>query len=238
MAGRILISNLHKQTSGSLLETSKTLRSNVNPDTRELSPLISDDYFALVEKYANQLESMIDYERDYLYGFIGFSTLQRQSYLIKMGNRTVERPQHFCMRVALNMHADDLTSVKTTYDSLSKLEFIHATPTGLNSGTPNPQLSSCFLLPMCDDSIEGIYKTLYNCAVISKSAGGFAFVCIFYIYKNFRIGFPISSIRSEHSYIAGSNGMSPGIVPMLRVFNETAKYVDQGGGLLTSYFTF
>jgi ribonucleotide reductase alpha subunit len=173
LAGRILVSNLQKQTAASLYDVSLALTNNINPQTGKRSSLLSEKYFALVEKHHKELEEMIDYERDYKYGFLAFCTLTRQSYLLKSNGVILERPQHWHMRVALNIHGDDLGSVKRTYDSLSLLEYCHATPTGLNSGTPNPQLSSCFLLPPVGDSIEGIYDALKDCAMISKTAGGY-----------------------------------------------------------------
>lgn len=179
MAARIFISNLHKQTPWRFFEVSRILMSNLDKETGLNSPILNEKYFALVEKYKDQLEEMIDYDRDYSYGFIGICTLQRQGYLLKSGGVTVERPQHFCMRVALNMHGDDLESVKRTYDSLSLLEYTHATPTNLNSGTTMSQLSSCFILPPVEDSIEGIYSALKDCAMISKSAGGYVASCFF-----------------------------------------------------------
>ena len=234
LAGRVLVSNLQKQTKPSFYDVSVSLMNNVNPQTDKKSPLLDQDYFSLVEKYRNELEDMIDYERDYVYGFMAFCTLTRQSYLLKSNGAILERPQHWHMRVALNMHKDDLKLVKQTYDSLSLLEYIHATPTGLNSGTPNSQLSSCFLLPPIGDSIEGIYDALKDCAMISKTAGGYVYIS-FTTLTLPSIGFPVTSIRGEGSYIQGSNGTSPGLVPMIRVFNDTAVYVDQGGGMFINY---
>jgi len=161
------------------------------------------------------LDSEIIYDRDFDYDYFGFKTLER-SYLLKLGGKVVERPQHMLMRVSVGIHKEDIESAIKTYHLMSQRWFTHASPTLFNAGTPRAQLSSCFLICMKDDSIEGIYDTLKECAVISKSAGG--------------IGVSIHNIRATGSYIRGTNGASNGIVPMLRVFNDTARYVDQGGG--------
>jgi len=178
------------------------------------APLVSDELIELVRKYKDRLNAYVDYRRDYNYDFFGFKTLER-SYLVKLGNRIVERPQHMLMRVSLGVHGDDIENVQNTYDLLSNGWFIHATPTLFNAGTMKPQMSSCFLVAMKDDSIEGIYETLKQTALISKSAGG--------------IGVSIHNIRASRSYIKGTNGSSNGLIPMLRVYNDTARYVDQGG---------
>ncbi|KAL3621837.1 ribonucleotide-diphosphate reductase subunit rnr1 [Castilleja foliolosa] len=179
------------------------------------APLIADDVYAIIMKYSAQLDSEIIYDRDFDYDYFGFKTLER-SYLLKVQGKVVERPQHMLMRVAVGIHKDDIDSVIKTYHLLSQRWFTHASPTLFNAGTPRPQLSSCFLICLKEDSIEGIYDTLKECAVISKSAGG--------------IGVSVHNIRATGSYIRGTNGTSNGIVPMLRVFNDTARYVDQGGG--------
>ncbi len=203
LAARIVIDNHHKNTPHTLLECVTVLYGN---------GLISDDYF----KFGSNpvLESMIDYSRDFMFDYFGFKTLEK-GYLLRVNGKVVERPQHMWMRVATQLHGDNIQLVKETYDALSNGYFIHATPTLFNSGTNHPQLSSCFLLTMADDSIQGIYKTLGDCAQISKWAGG--------------IGLSIHNIRARGSHIRGTNGESTGIVPMLKVFNDTAKYVNQGG---------
>eukprot|EP01113_Clastostelium_recurvatum_P024916 TRINITY_DN2984_c0_g1_i3.p1 TRINITY_DN2984_c0_g1~~TRINITY_DN2984_c0_g1_i3.p1 ORF type:complete len:852 (-),score=282.84 TRINITY_DN2984_c0_g1_i3:66-2621(-) len=215
LAARIAISNLHKETSSSFIETAKKMFHYTNPKTGAPSPLLAEDVFEIIIKYGAQLEAAIKYERDYDYDFFGFKTLER-SYLLRINNQIVERPQHLLMRVAIGIHKDDLPAVIETYDLLSQKWFTHATPTLFNAGTPKSQMSSCFLLQMKDDSIEGIYDTLKQCALISKSAGG--------------IGLAVHKIRASGSYIRGTNGTSNGLIPMLRVFNDTARYVDQGGG--------
>lgn len=215
LAARISVSNLHKNTKKSFSETMRDLYEYVNPRTGKKAPLLSDEVFGVVAEHAEQLDSTIIYNRDFGYDYFGFKTLER-SYLLKLNGKIVERPQHMLMRVAVGIHLDDLESVMETYELMSKKYFTHATPTLFNSGTPKPQMSSCFLLSMKDDSIDGIYDTLKNTAKISQSAGG--------------IGLSIHNIRATGSYIAGTNGTSNGIVPMLRVFNDTARYVDQGGG--------
>ena len=187
----------------------------VNPRTGKKAPLLSDEVYKIIQKNADKLDSSIIYNRDFGYDFFGFKTLER-SYLLKLNGNIVERPQHMLMRVSIGIHLDDIDAALETYELMSKRYFTHATPTLFNSGTPKPQMSSCFLLTMKDDSIDGIYDTLKQTAKISQSAGG--------------IGLSIHNVRATGSYIAGTNGTSNGIVPMLRVFNDTARYVDQGGG--------
>ena len=215
LAARISVSNLHKNTKKSFSATMKDLYEYINPRTGKKAPLLSDEVHDIIEKNADQIDSNIIYNRDFGYDFFGFKTLER-SYLLKLNGKIVERPQHMLMRVSIGIHLNDLESAFETYELMSKRYFTHATPTLFNSGTPNPQMSSCFLLTMKDDSIDGIYDTLKQTAKISQSAGG--------------IGLSIHNIRATGSYIAGTNGTSNGIVPMLRVFNDTARYVDQGGG--------
>lgn len=215
LAARISVSNLHKNTKKSFSETMKDLYEYVNPRTGKKAPLVADDVFEVIQEHADTLDSMIIYNRDFGYDYFGFKTLER-SYLLKLNGKIVERPQHMLMRVSVGIHLDDLDAVRETYELMSKKYFTHATPTLFNSGTPKPQMSSCFLLTMQDDSIDGIYNTLKQTAKISQSAGG--------------IGLSIHNIRATGSYIAGTNGTSNGLVPMLRVFNDTARYVDQGGG--------
>jgi len=215
LAARISVSNLHKNTIKSFSETMKDLHDYVNPITGKKASLISDEVYKVIKKNAEELDSKIIYNRDFGYDYFGFKTLER-SYLLKINGQIVERPQHMLMRVSVGIHLDDLEAVTDTYELMSKKYFTHATPTLFNSGTPKPQMSSCFLLTMQDDSIDGIYDTLKQTAKISQSAGG--------------IGISIHNIRSTGSYISGTNGTSNGIVPMLRVYNDTARYVDQGGG--------
>ena len=215
LAARISVSNLHKNTKKSFSETMKDLYEYVNPRTGKKAPLLSDEVYKVIQKNAELLDSSIIYNRDFGYDFFGFKTLER-SYLLKLNGEIVERPQHMLMRVSIGIHLEDMDSVMDTYHLMSKRYFTHATPTLFNSGTPKPQMSSCFLLTMKDDSIDGIYDTLKQTAKISQSAGG--------------IGLSIHNIRATGSYISGTNGTSNGIVPMLRVFNDTARYVDQGGG--------
>ncbi|SHM64209.1 ribonucleoside-diphosphate reductase alpha chain [Cyclobacterium lianum] len=215
LAARIAISNLHKTTSQSFSNTMKRLYTYINPKTDENAALIAPDVYGIVKKHAAKLDEVIDYSRDFDYDFFGFKTLER-SYLIKLDGKVVERPQHMLMRVAIGIHKDDVDAAIETYHLLSQKWFTHATPTLFNAGTPKPQLSSCFLLTMKDDSIDGIYDTLKQCAKISQSAGG--------------IGLSIHNVRAKGSYIRGTNGVSNGIVPMLRNFDMTARYVDQGGG--------
>lgn len=215
LAARIAISNLHKETEKSFSGTVEKLYNYVDPKTQDPAPLISDETYATVMANADLLDSTIIYDRDYNFDFFGFKTLER-SYLLKMDGKIVERPQHMLMRVAVGIHGEDIESAIETYNLMSEKWFIHATPTLFNAGTPKPQLSSCFLLTVQDDSIPGIFGTLKDCAEISQSAGG--------------IGLSVHKIRATGSYIKGTNGTSNGIVPMLRVFNDTARYVDQGGG--------
>ena len=215
LAARISVSNLHKNTKKSFSETMTDLYKYVNPRTGKKAPLLSDEVYKIIQKNADKLDSSIIYNRDFGYDFFGFKTLER-SYLLKLNGNIVERPQHMLMRVSIGIHLDDIDAALETYELMSKRYFTHATPTLFNSGTPKPQMSSCFLLTMKDDSIDGIYDTLKQTAKISQSAGG--------------IGLSIHNVRATGSYIAGTNGTSNGIVPMLRVFNDTARYVDQGGG--------
>ena len=215
LAARIAISNLHKTTSKSFSNTIKLLYQYIDPKTGENASLISREVYEVVKKNANLLDSTIIYDRDFGYDYFGFKTLER-SYLLKLDGKVVERPQHMLMRVAVGIHQEDIDSVIETYNLLSERWFTHATPTLFNAGTPKAQLSSCFLLTMKSDSIDGIYDTLKQCAKISQSAGG--------------IGLSMHNIRATGSYIKGTNGTSNGIIPMLKVFNDTARYVDQGGG--------
>jgi ribonucleoside-diphosphate reductase alpha chain len=215
LAARIAISNLHKVTSKSFSNTMKRLYTYEDPKTGENASLISKEVYEAVRKNAALLDSSIIYDRDFYYDYFGFKTLER-SYLLKLDGKVVERPQHMLMRVAIGIHSNNLDAAIETYNLLSEKWFTHATPTLFNAGTPKAQLSSCFLLTTKDDSIEGIYDTLKQCAKISQSAGG--------------IGLSIHNIRATGSYIKGTNGTSNGIIPMLRVFNDTARYVDQGGG--------
>ncbi|VAI51020.1 unnamed protein product [Triticum turgidum subsp. durum] len=198
-----------------LRDVVKVMYTHFNERSGLMAPLIADDVYEIIMKNATRLDSEIIYDRDFDYDFFGFKTLER-SYLLKVGGKVVERPQHMLMRVSVGIHKDDIESAVKTYHMMSQRWFTHASPTLFNAGTPRPQLSSCFLVCMKDDSIEGIYDTLSECASISKSAGG--------------IGVSIHNVRATGSYIRGTNGTSNGIVPMLRVFNDTARYVDQGGG--------
>ncbi len=215
LAARIAISNLHKVTSKSFSNTMKRLYTYEDPKTGENASLLSKEVYEAIRKNASVLDSSIIYDRDYNYDYFGFKTLEK-SYLLKLDGKIVERPQHMLMRVAIGIHTNDIDAAIETYNLLSEKWFTHATPTLFNAGTPKAQLSSCFLLTMKDDSIEGIYDTLKQCAKISQSAGG--------------IGLSIHGVRATGSYIKGTNGTSNGIIPMLRVFNDTARYVDQGGG--------
>ncbi|XP_065880209.1 ribonucleoside-diphosphate reductase large subunit-like [Euphorbia lathyris] len=215
LAARVSVSNLHKNTNKSFSETIKMMYNLVDKRSGQKASLIADDVYEIIMENAARLDGEIIYDRDFDYDYFGFKTLER-SYLLKIDGRIVERPQHMLMRVAVGIHKDDTESAVKTYHLMSQRWFTHATPTLFNAGTPKPQLSSCFLLCMKDDSIEGIFDTLKECAVISKSAGG--------------IGLSIHNIRATGSYICGTNGNSNGILPMLRVFNDTARYVDQGGG--------
>ncbi len=215
LASRIAVSNLHKNTNKSFSKTMEALYQFVDPKTGKKAPLIADDVFEIIQKNAQELDSTIIYDRDFGYDYFGFKTLER-SYLLKINGKVAERPQHMIMRVSVGIHKDDIASVIETYNLMSERWFTHATPTLFNAGTPKPQMSSCFLLTMKEDSIDGIYDTLKSCAKISQSAGG--------------IGLSIHNVRATGSYIRGTNGTSNGIIPMLRVFNDTARYVDQGGG--------
>ena len=215
LASRIAVSNLDKTTKKSFTETMRDLHDYIDPITGENASLIAEDVWEIIQKNAELLDSSILYDRDFSYDFFGFKTLER-SYLLRIDGEIAERPQQMLMRVAVGMHKDDMDSVIETYNMMSEGWFTHATPTLFNAGTPKPQMSSCFLLTMKEDSITGIYDTLKQCAKISQNAGG--------------IGLAIHDIRATGSYIKGTNGTSNGIVPMLRVFNDTARYVDQGGG--------
>ena len=215
LASRIAVSNLHKNTKKSFSGVVKDLYEYIDPKTDKKAPLISDEVYDIIIKNSDILDSTIIYDRDFRYDFFGFKTLER-SYLLKLKGEVAERPQQMLMRVAVGIHKDNLDAAIETYNYMSEGWFTHATPTLFNSGTPKPQLSSCFLLTTKEDSIPGIYDTLKQCAQISQSAGG--------------IGLSIHDIRATGSYIKGTNGTSNGIVPMLRVFNDTARYVDQGGG--------
>lgn len=215
LAARISVSNLHKNTKKTFSEVMHDLYVYVNPRTEKEAPLLADDVYEIIMANKDKLDSTIIYNRDFGYDYFGFKTLER-SYLLKLNGKIAERPQHMLMRVAVGIHGNDIESAIETYELMSKKYFTHATPTLFNAGTPKPQMSSCFLLTMKDDSIDGIYDTLKQTAKISQSAGG--------------IGLSIHNVRATGSYIAGTNGTSNGIVPMLQVFNDTARYVDQGGG--------
>lgn len=215
LASRIAVSNLHKNTIKSFSATMRKLYNYTNQVTGKKMPLIADDVMQIIEENADQLDSNIIYDRDFGFDYFGFKTLEK-SYLLRIDGKVAERPQHMYMRVAVGIHKNDIDSVIKTYNLMSERWFTHATPTLFNAGTPKPQMSSCFLLTMKDDSIDGIYDTLKQTAKISQSAGG--------------IGLAIHNIRATGSYIGGTNGTSNGLIPMLRVFNDTARYVDQGGG--------
>lgn len=215
LAARIAVSNLHKNTKKSFSETMSDMFHYVNPRTGQEAPLLSEEVHQAIMENAEILDSSIIYNRDFNYDYFGFKTLER-SYLLRINGQIVERPQHMLMRVSVGIHLNDIPAAIETYELMSKKFFTHATPTLFNAGTPKPQMSSCFLLTMQDDSIDGIYDTLKQTAKISQSAGG--------------IGLSIHNVRATGSYIRGTNGTSNGIVPMLRVFNDTARYVDQGGG--------
>ncbi|CAM9634615.1 unnamed protein product [Heterosigma akashiwo] len=215
LAARISISNLHKQTHKVFSEVMEVCKNNTHKETGNPAPLIADDVFNIIQENKDVLNSAIIYDRDFQYDYFGFKTLER-AYLLKVHGKIVERPQHMIMRVAVGIHKNDIEAVLQTYDLMSQKFFTHATPTLYNAGTPHPQLSSCFLLTLKEDSIPGIFDTLKRCAQISKYAGG--------------IGLAIHNARAKDSYIRGTNGKSNGLVPMLRVFNDTARYVDQGGG--------
>lgn len=215
LASRIAVSNLHKATKKSFAETMEDLHTYLDPITGEGASLVATDVIEIIRDNAEYLDSQIIYDRDFNYDYFGFKTLER-SYLLKINSEIVERPQHMLMRVSIGIHKEDLDAAVATYNMMSEGWFTHATPTLFNAGTPKPQMSSCFLLTMKEDSISGIYDTLQQCAKISQNAGG--------------IGLAIHNVRATGSYIKGTNGTSNGIVPMLRVFNDTARYVDQGGG--------
>ena len=215
LAARIAISNLHKNTNKSFSKTMRELYEYIDPKTGESAGLISNKHLAIVEANADRLDSAIIYDRDFSFDYFGFKTLER-SYLLRANGKVVERPQHLLMRAAVGIHGEDIDSALETYNYMSQKWFIHATPTLFNAATPKPQLSSCFLLTMTEDSISGIFETLSRCAKISQAAGG--------------IGLSIHNVRAKGSYIKGTGGTSNGIIPMLRVFNDTARYVDQGGG--------
>lgn len=215
LALRIVVSNLHKETTSNYFELCDALYSHIDPITKIHKPLISEEVFTICSKNIDFFNELLDYEKDYEYGYFGYKTLEK-SYLLKINKKIAERPQHLLLRVAIGIHGNNLKKIKQTYRDMSDKYYTHATPTLFNAGTPNPQMASCFLMKMKNDSIEGIYDTLKECALVSKSAGG--------------IGLSIHDIRAKGSYIHGTNGISNGIVPMLRVFNETARYVDQGGG--------
>ncbi|MFD1292827.1 ribonucleoside-diphosphate reductase subunit alpha [Lutibacter holmesii] len=215
LAARIAVSNLHKNTKKTFSDVMTDLYNYVNPRTGKKAPLISDEVYKVIMDNAAKLDSTIIYNRDFGYDYFGFKTLER-SYLLKLNSEIAERPQHMLMRVAVGIHLNDIDEAIETYELMSKKIFTHATPTLFNSGTPKPQMSSCFLLQIQDDSINGIYDTLKQTAMISQSAGG--------------IGLSIHNVRATGSYIRGTNGTSNGIVPMLKVYNDTARYVDQGGG--------
>jgi len=214
LAARIAVSNLHKQTKKQFSAVIQDLYDYVNPKNNEHCPMISQQTYETVMKHADELNSAIVYDRDFNYQYFGFKTLER-SYLLRINGKVAERPQQMIMRVAVGVHGDDIEHAIETYNLMSNKYFTHASPTLFNAGTPRPQLSSCFLVDMKGDSIEGIYDTLKTCAMISKSAGG--------------IGLNVHRIRATGSYIGGTNGTSNGLIPMLRVYDATARYVDQGG---------
>lgn len=215
LAARIAVSNLHKNTNKSFAKTMEALYKYIDPKTQDSAGLIGEQTIEVIRKNKDVIDSTIIYDRDYSFDYFGFKTLER-SYLLRMNGKIVERPQHMLMRAAIGIHGEDIDSAIETYNYMSEKWFIHATPTLFNAGTPKPQLSSCFLLSMTEDSISGIFETLSRCAKISQSAGG--------------IGLSIHNIRAKGSYIKGTGGTSNGIIPMLKVFNDTARYVDQGGG--------
>ncbi|MFM8371623.1 MAG: ribonucleotide reductase N-terminal alpha domain-containing protein, partial [Bacteroidota bacterium] len=215
LAARIAVSNLHKETDKSFSRVVNALYHYIDPKTGDRAGLISDEIQQLVQDNKERLDAAIIYDRDFEFDYFGFKTLER-SYLLRMNGKVVERPQHLFMRVAVGVHGNDIDAAIETYNLMSERWFIHATPTLFNAGTPKPQLSSCFLLSMTEDSINGIFETLQRCALISQSAGG--------------IGLSIHNVRATGSYIKGTGGTSNGIIPMLRVFNDAARYVDQGGG--------
>jgi ribonucleoside-diphosphate reductase alpha chain len=215
LAARIAVSNLHKETEKSFSRVVEELYNYVDPKTGDRAGLIGEETQRIVQKHKAKLDSAIIFDRDFEFDYFGFKTLER-SYLMRMNGKVVERPQHLFMRVAVGIHGEDIEAAIETYNLMSERWFIHATPTLFNAGTPKPQLSSCFLLSITEDSIAGIFETLSRCALISQSAGG--------------IGLSIHNVRATGSYIKGTGGTSNGIIPMLRVFNDAARYVDQGGG--------
>jgi ribonucleotide reductase alpha subunit len=215
LASRIAVSNLHKETKKSFSEVMEDMYNYIDPKTNQRASLLADDVYEVIQENKDTLDSSIIYDRDFRYDYFGFKTLSR-SYLLKLDGKIAERPQQMLMRVSIGIHKHDIQAAIKTYNLMSEGWFTHATPTLFNSGTPKPQMSSCFLLTMKEDSIDGIYETLKSCAKISQSAGG--------------IGLALHNIRATGSYIKGTNGTSNGIVPMLRVYNDTARYVDQGGG--------
>lgn len=214
LAARIAVSNLHKQTKKQFSSVISDLYHYINPKNHKAASMISKKTYEIVMKHAEELNSAIVYDRDFNYQYFGFKTLER-SYLLRLNEKVAERPQHMIMRCAVGIHEDDIERVIETYDLMSQKCFTHASPTLFNAGTPGNQMASCFLIDMKEDSIDGIYDTLKICAMISKNAGG--------------VGLNVHKIRATGSYIGGTNGSSNGIVPMLRVFNNTARYVDQGG---------
>jgi len=214
LAARIAVSNLHKETKKRFSDVISDLYNMVHKTNGKPTPMISEEHFKIIMNNKDKLDAAIVFDRDFQYQYFGFKTLER-SYLLKIDGKVVERPQQMLMRVSVGIHGEDIDDAIETYNLLSQRLFTHASPTLFNAATPRPQLSSCFLLTMHSDSIEGIYDTLKQCALISKSAGG--------------IGLNVHCIRASGSYIAGTNGNSNGLVPMLRVFNNTARYVDQGG---------
>lgn len=214
LAARIAVSNLHKQTKKQFSAVVSDLFSYVNPKNQTHQPMISKEVHDIVMRHAEELNSAIVYDRDFNYQFFGFKTLER-SYLLRINGKVAERPQHMLMRVSVGIHGEDIEKAIETYNMMSLKYFTHASPTLFNAGTPSPQMSSCFLIDMKEDSIDGIYDTLKTCALISKTAGG--------------IGLNVHRIRATGSYIGGTNGTSNGLIPMLRVYNNTARYVDQGG---------
>lgn len=214
LAARLVVSNMHKQLPQSFSETMRQLYEHMEPVTGAHAPLVSKEFLDVVERHAERLDAAIDRERDYGYSYFGMRTLER-SYLKAIGGKVVEIPQHMLMRVAVGLHGDDLDAVLRTYELESLRYYTHASPTLFNAGTPRPQMSSCFLMKMKGDSIKGIFSTLSDCADVSHHAGG--------------IGLSANKIRAAGTYIAGTTGHSNGLVPMLRVFNNTARYVDQGG---------
>ena len=213
LAARIAVSNLHKETKKKFSDVVHDLYTYVNPRNKQKSPLISEKHYKIIMANKEKIDSAILYKKDFEYSFFGFKTLER-SYLLKLNGKIAERPQHMLMRCAIGIHGEDVDAAIKTYQLISDRYYTHASPTLFNSATNKPQLSSCFLLNMQDDSIEGIYDTLKQCALISKTAGG--------------IGLAVHNIRATGSYIAGTNGTSNGLLPMLRVYNNTARYVDQG----------